>query len=349
MSETLIILGAGASASCGAPLMANFLDLAEEARSGSLDTEAAGHFDAVFNAIEALNRAHTKASLDTDNVEDVFGALEMADLLELDSVPTELAAAMRTVIARTIEAHVEFPITSGSISPAEDYLLLSNWIKGGMSRAVPRQTVLTFNYDCALDFALWKNGLGIDYGLSDDGLERPGVELLKLHGSLNWVRTADDIVPYPIGQLEKRITHRLSTMPPGGSESVTVPFSQMALQQHHKGTGVDGELAIVPPVWSKLEHYGAMRRIWSPAAEALRRADRIVVCGYSLPATDQFFRHLYALGTIGPTRIKGFHVLDPDRGVEARFQNLLGALTRQRFEWVNARSDYLAHWLEKLV
>ena len=102
MGPTVIVLGAGASASCGAPVMAQSLDFAETVKkSRTLDTKAQAHFDLVFSALEELNRAHTKASLDTDNVEDVFAALEMAELLNLELFPGDLGAAMRTVIART--------------------------------------------------------------------------------------------------------------------------------------------------------------------------------------------------------------------------------------------------------
>ena len=41
----------------------------------------------------------------------------------------------------------------------------------------------------------------------------------------------------------------------------------------------------------------------------------------SLPASDHFFRYLYALGTVGDLRLKRVWVFDPDREVGWRFNS----------------------------
>ena len=60
--------------------------------------------------------------------------------------------------------------------------------------------------------------------------------------------------------------------------------------------------------------------------------------GYSLPASDQFFRYLYGLGTVSAARIQRFWVMDIERpgqpnGVELRFRELLGAGVQRRFHY----------------
>lgn len=327
--------------------MRRFLDMADAVRRNErLDTEASAHFKSVFEAIDGLNRAHTKAALDTDNIEEVFAALEMAELLRLPFLPPNLGAAMRTVIARTVEASVAFPIRNERIVPPNDYQTLSEWIAkrlqgGGL------QSIITFNYDCALDFALRRQGIEIDYGLDGSPTHDIGVELLKLHGSLNWVRHGDVITAYEWSKLERQLleaSQRLSGRP---ELSAALPVSQVALRHDFKSSTTEGDIAIVPPVWSKLEHYRAMRAVWSRASEALRRAEMIVVCGYSLPASDQFFRHLYALGTIGPSRIRAFHVLDPaQKLVEPHYREILGAQTRQRFSCQPLAFNSLTNWID---
>ena len=62
----------------------------------------------------------------------------------------------------------------------------------------------------------------------------------------------------------------------------------------------------------------------------LSEAEHIIVIGYSLPDTDQFFRYLYALGTVGATRLKRFWIVNPDKTIEERFSTLLGPLAQQR-------------------
>ena len=49
-------------------------------------------------------------------------------------------------------------------------------------------------------------------------------------------------------------------------------------------------------------------------------ARNIIVVGYSLSASDQFFRYLYALGTVGATRIEKFLLVDPDKTVKSDFK-----------------------------
>jgi hypothetical protein len=69
------------------------------------------------------------------------------------------------------------------------------------------------------------------------------------------------------------------------------------------------------------------------AALELRDAENIYVIGFSLPTTDEFFRYLYGLGTVGDTILQRFWVVDPDPSgaVEQRFRGLLGPGAEERF------------------
>jgi hypothetical protein len=117
MSRTIMILGAGASAQAGAPLMKDFLDIAEKVKAGDgyrNPDEASHAFQLVFKALEALRQAHAKSKIDTRNVESVFAAFEMAKLLgtlpELQPNEIEqLPSAMTRVIQDTLEQSVLFP------------------------------------------------------------------------------------------------------------------------------------------------------------------------------------------------------------------------------------------------
>src|SRR5271156_2630675 len=108
MSETVFILGAGASHSAGAPLMRNFLDAAERLRTHARTGRA--DFELVFEGIAALQQAHFKSAIDLDNIESVFAAFEMAKLLgrlgNMESSKIEmLTGAMQSVIEKTISAN----------------------------------------------------------------------------------------------------------------------------------------------------------------------------------------------------------------------------------------------------
>src|SRR5204863_6727828 len=116
MSEVVFVLGAGASKDAGAPLMAEFLDVADDLRKHSKIGEAAtSDFALVFKALGSLQQAHSKAYLDLNNIESVFAAFEMAKLLgtlgalsqeELNQLP----GAMRTLIVTTLEQSIEFGV-----------------------------------------------------------------------------------------------------------------------------------------------------------------------------------------------------------------------------------------------
>jgi len=108
VSRTVFIIGAGASAEAGAPLMNDFLDRAENlrrSRDSRFSAEEQKSFDLVFKAINALRAAHSKAELDTENLESVFGAFEMARLSgRLGSLTREEVVELNPSMRRLIVA-----------------------------------------------------------------------------------------------------------------------------------------------------------------------------------------------------------------------------------------------------
>ena len=111
----------------------------------------------------------------------------------------------------------------------------------------------------------------------------------------------------------------------------SVPLDVAAkIEAHVHCVGHSCDPVIVPPTWNKAE-YQQIANVWKHAGLHLSEAENIIVIGYSLPETDQFFRYLFALGTIGDARPQRFWVVDPDADVAKRFQRLLGPTFRQRF------------------
>src|ERR1700688_1875071 len=115
MSEIVFVLGAGASVGAGAPVMRDFLDIAYDLMKRGQNREIAADSDLVFKGLDALQRVHSKAELDLQNLEAVFAAFEMAKLLKRLSDFTQediekLPSAMRRVICHTLESTIRFPI-----------------------------------------------------------------------------------------------------------------------------------------------------------------------------------------------------------------------------------------------
>jgi hypothetical protein len=50
-----------------------------------------------------------------------------------------------------------------------------------------------------------------------------------------------------------------------------------------------------------------------------------VIIGYSLPETDEFFKHFYAQGSVGESVLNTVWAIDPDAGAAERFREILGA------------------------
>lgn len=190
MSEIVFILGAGASKEAGAPLMLDFLDTAEELLNNDKVGNYKKDFEIVINAISNLQAVHSKSSLNTINIESVLAAFEMGRLINrlpnMDGMEIEnLILSTRKLLIKTLEQTIKYPVRGeGHIYPNSSYNsfveLISNLNKNKI-----RCSIMTFNYDIALDFALNFHGIPVDYCLTEASKSN-AIPYLKLHGSVNW-------------------------------------------------------------------------------------------------------------------------------------------------------------------
>ncbi len=334
MSETVFVLGAGASKEAGAPVMADFLDRAYALSKETLDKRAKASLDLVFRARDELQRVHSKAQLDLDNVESVFAAFEMAQVLGLlgslgESEIRELPDAMRTAIVTTLEKSIRLNMEMGRVPPPNPY----GYFAGLLSQLLRKRRsvcVITLNYDLCLDYALNFKSIGTDYCLGPS--ENPAaVKLLKLHGSLNWTTCSGchKTVAWHLKDYLKQFNW-LAT--PGASTVVLEVASRIGSFQHCPMSPAEGTV-IVPPTWNKIQYHKDIEPVWRAAAKELSDAENVFIAGYSLPPTDQFFRYFYALASAGPARLRQFHVYDPEPSVEGKFRSILGPQAAGRFRF----------------
>jgi hypothetical protein len=373
MSDTVFLFGAGASAESGAPVMANFLDVARGIVSRGAAGPAQASFTKVFQGIAALSECYAKAVIDTDNLEAVFAAFEMGEIFgklprALD--PAELGDCLRDVIIETLQQTIGFHISSRSvpyvnIDPPEGYGELLSLLQP--ERAASR-TFMTFNYDLALDFAFRHRdeATPIDYGIQAQRAIGQRPLLLKLHGSHNWTACGNcGIAIYdPHTHIKGDVSRDYRVRPPFVEVDQKLRLniaSQLRSFPHCNDTSKStGMPLLVPPTPSKREHHRQIKAVWQHAARELASARNIIVIGYSLPETDEFFRYLYALGTVSDTRIERFWVVDSDTSerLTNRFRSLLGPTALVRFKRipmrfsgalrsapVNDREPYEASWL----
>lgn len=374
MSDTVFILGAGASKEGGAPLMADFLDRATDLWSIGDTNGKEQHFERVFRAIRVLQTVHSKARLDLNNIESVFAAFEMATTLQqfadyspeqLQQLATDTTALIATTLDRTLRyalpprprrfgAQVSPPEPLeadelvAALQPPEPYASFANLL--GRIQEDPRLgdsvALITFNYDLALEVALFRADRCPYYALEDEEFPVKAVPLLKLHGSLNWCSCAScqSTIAVPI-------THDGIKKCASQVDQRTALLSSSSLLQNyaHCGNRVASDPLLVPPTWNKTKYYEELDSVWARAAQELFEAQRIVVIGYSLPDSDIFFRYLYALGTAGGPPLRRFLVFNPDEGLERRFRGLLGVAAAARFEYHSKTFKQALEHLERLV
>jgi len=196
----------------------------------------------------------------------------------------------------------------------------------------PGDTIITFNYDLVIEEAFvdaslwnpirgyatkevvigrtkewprkWLKDRGINEG-QDIPLSR--VNLIKLHGSINW-----DI--YNNGKLAL----------------LDRPYSVRSRNRRI----VKDKAAILAPGLSKKINNKPYKGLWEQAYRSLLVCKTIVIIGYSLPETDFLARALFSEVTrqrkIENRFLKRIYLIDPDHGVQERllglFASALGVL-----------------------
>jgi len=287
-----------------------------------------------------LQGIFAKARLDIDNIEVLFGAIEMALLTgKLSSRNRKSIRHLRnsivSLIVRTLERSIEFPVRDRRVYPPVPYdefvrILVEARQTARQQHDPHSYTFLTFNYDLALDYALHFKRIPYDYCLTDEQSSDTS-PYLKLHGSINWgiCPKCRQIVPFNLDEV------RFNLFP----ETPHVYFdlgSQIASRQHCN-MPLDAVPVLVPPTWNKTDYHNKLDKVWKKASAELATAENIFVVGYSLPESDLFFRYLYALGSESHTLIRRFWVFDPDQdhSVEQRFHRLIGAHIENRFRFIH--------------
>jgi hypothetical protein len=358
--RNVYILGAGFSKDAGAPLIHDFLDRARELfddPDSSLDAREREQFEQVFKFKREVAKAREKFRIDLDNIEQLFGLVEMSQRLGTEPpAPREatvylIAKTLQLALASTsrrprvrvgrvqgyagqasFEKYVTRDASGGDIFETDIYthfaLLLSGKYDDQKKLASRSNTVITFNYDLVLDDALGRVGSKPGYELANASFDEPSgndpeVPLLKLHGSTNWAVCE-------CGQIHV-LGQKATSDPDLFRSRPCVNCGKIGLR-----------LLLVPPSWDKSEYSRVMQPVWKRAVEALKSATRICVIGYSMPEADAFFKFLLALGLAENDRLYKLIVVDwvpgtpspQENTTEARWRGMLeGLFVGRRFEF----------------
>jgi hypothetical protein len=352
--NVVFILGAGASKSCGAPLMNNFLDVASRLFSEGKVPKEEEHFVSVFKAISKLQQVHSKAQLDLTNIESIYTTFEIGQILSKlpdlnkEDIP-QLIKSLKILIYRTLEESILFNLEDRSILPPADYLAFTELIKS-IYQMTPKKNVsiITFNYDIALDYSLYRNDLLPYYGF-EKTKNYNNIPLYKLHGSLNWAikKENNEIIPLNLNEYFSKYSVQFSH-----SKNIKIPIASQLVEYFKKlSVDVEDTPVIIPPSWNKSEHQMMIKPVWENAAKDLENSEYIFIIGYSMPETDSFFRLLYALGTVGDVMLKKLRVINPDNSIDTknRFKSIFGPAALARYDYIENKFEDCSNIIKSLL
>lgn len=216
-----------------------------------------------------------------------------------------------------------------------------------------RLSVITFNHDLLVENALslvgprygnvWCLRHAYGFEFSDTcantrarfpyecpGGEGSHVPIYKLHGSLNWVFRTRDQVP-PRTQRTRDLLCWNNRVIPAYSRTITGtpgsrPWYLWSL--------------IIPPIYEKQGFIrDELERVWTSAAEALRRADKVIFWGYSFPPADVHARYFFQAAAHDNERVRSPVMINPDAASHAALWEVIRAQHVDHFRYV---TDYLA-------
>jgi hypothetical protein len=207
-----------------------------------------------------------------------------------------------------------FPVGSdGWIHPHIDYASFARMIRLHKDNRPNTFALITFNYDIGLDYALETWAVPYDYCLRQT--RKGGMAYLKLHGSLNWRSDPHGGRITAIPVKAQKINQYTA-----GSENVIIRASEWK----EPSSDTQGSMPfIVPPTWNKTQYHEKIDAVWRRAAEEFADAVQVFLVGYSAPATDEFFRHLFALGLAGGGVMDRIWVVNTNPDAYSRIKGML--------------------------
>lgn len=276
--KTVYVLGAGASKHVGYPLASTM---------GAEMIAWMSTRDRYRDTAEAIKETFGGAPNIEDVItalDDIITSLEGAKELE-DRERRTLAAHQRSKLAEVLPQW--FVEIHGNPAPAYKQFA-ENIVQ-------PGDVIITFNYDDSLERELKRVGnwdVSQGYGFQIGNVEQPSpVRVLKLHGSMNWLVSIFNGATF--GAFAISGFNSLGACP-----RIATDFLKFLGYEDMKGTfpGGGGFPSVILPGRTKVfqystsfgpEHKEFFDSLWSQAASALKRADRIVLCGYSLLPVDE--------------------------------------------------------------
>ena len=339
MCDNVFIFGAGTSFDAGTPLMGNFMDVMwKMAQTGSygekkLTDDQKQILCEAIKAREELDGYHGRVSVDVWNIEDLLSILSMnalaggkSEKMRLDWMIQAIAVVIE--ITGESEHSGDFDVIQNAKGPEIYQNFWHTIINWSRDKNQPPPCIITFNYDLIIERALLQaiigtahtsrsfpwNHLELDYGSSILGPicfdskfadwtdHSPGRGIVRTPGMS--LKNADTVSNDDAFQIQLFKLHGSLNFPLGAK-------SRIAGDEQNKKlvTALDNP-SIVPPVFNKATNPKSTE-IWKNAVNALRQCKNLIICGYSLPASDVYMQYFFK-SALGPNQdLSNIFVFDP--------------------------------------
>lgn len=342
--NSIYILGAGASYEHGAPLTKQILPYALKHGNGDERLQLVRDFLREVFHFEATPEA------DPDTYPSLVDALSVVDLAldRHESLARQYDQERLRKVRQALEYAVFRSLEHSLSYQTKDQRKRSTATLDMVRKLGPEgeAAIISLNYDVIVDIALFRRSdqqfkfeaanverlseaetgpQGIDYGVEFSNLERvsatvapPGLgfPLYKIHGSFNW--------------LLSKVTGNLYF---GGLKKAVGVIYGLDLDSYYQRgqTPFEEPVSNLEPILVTPTHLKDLRNphlagVWRKAETALRKAERVVFIGYSLPGDDLHIKYL--LKRAIETNLSGHPpeivAVDPSQEVLANFRRFFG-------------------------
>lgn len=303
--RTVVFLGAGASRPFGYPLTAGILPAIWSGLHTSTGKHSWTRWAGMKGRKDEAARLRDFLSMlypglnDSQSLEDSISIVDVISLVEQMALegrsPSPALGEQDVLLARRVLNKAINGVLHGR-RKREYAERLARWVLGtAMAHEDNRVTVISTNYDTAVERHIFDPfvtlgisiGKHIDFGMHwRDAFRarmhvRPAparMALLKLHGSLNWLRC--EVCGHITVNVRKRIAAMDHWQP-----KVRQPYNTCWCN------GVLRSILVTPSIVRDVRDANLLG-IWKAAVEDLRMADEWIFVGYSLPAEDIAIRSL---------------------------------------------------------
>lgn len=288
-TETVVIFGAGATKACGGSLTNDILPHAFELQDKNSTIFVDRYFDVIRDFLQESFYLPTEPwERETFKYPPLPLLLSLIDTAidRKDSMSARWNTAELSKVRHALE-YLIFAVLEYDLRKIDGAMNFYQTFLDKLCKQENALTVISFNYDVIVDNALIKiTGELPDYGcdieIRNKKYRAGAAKLYKPHGSLNWM-----FCPR-CQRLELAVSSESFSKAPGTYKALNL----FSLENYYNvGLSCPNCNASFCPIMITPTHLKDYRnphiaRVWHQAGQALRRAGKVYVIGYSLPDDD---------------------------------------------------------------